>query len=277
MPQGEPIGFILGRVINKTLTTDGCGVHKFKPLVHHLELDEIILDIGATPNNQNTAIARHHIEKIGNIRKLIEAKGYDEESALETTEISVTLLDNPLPERFADGDRIGFDGNIGLLQALNNAGVAEKLDMHNFDRLLDFANKLKDHIGYRPLTIDCYTNNGFVTANQAIGCTSPKHKVSTVSSIFIMRLITSKGTFLIFDCDIKGGQQTSGIAIKIKQEVLDLGKYNKDIRMVMCQLFENRGRLSNKDIIKEKLGAIKYFKHTNGHSINWVERVLSKF
>lgn len=275
MPKGEPIEFILGKDVEGGLSTEGCMTHSFKPLVHSIETEEVLLEGGSTPNNETMAVIRHRISNIKNIRELIRVKGASESDALDTTN-TVIALDKPLPTRFADGERVGFDGDIGLIQVLNESGVNLKPEKNNFEKLLGFAKDLKSDPIYYPVKVDCYKQDGFA-GECAVGCKSQQHRDSIVSSVFVVRLITSRGTYLLFDCDLKGNQQTSGIAIKLKTDVLEKESYDKEIKMVIRQLFESRGRLLSKGVIYEKLGDIEFFRHTNSDNSNWVKTALDKF
>lgn len=275
MPRGEPIEFILGKDVEGGLSTEGCITHSFKPLVHSIETEEIILEGGSTPNNETMAVIRHRISNIKNIRELIRVKGASESDALDTTNI-VIALNKPLPTRFADGERVGFDGDIGLIQVLNESGVNLKLQKNNFEKLLGFAKDLKSDSTYYPVIVDCYTKDEFA-GECAIGCKSQEPRGSIVSSVFVLRLITNRGTYILFDCDLKGSQQTSGIAIKLRTVVLEKESYDKEIKMVIRQLFENKGRLSDTSVIRERFGEFKLFKHTNSDNSNWVKTALDKF
>jgi len=84
-----------------------------------------------------------------------------------------------------------------------------------------------------------------------------------------MRLITKIGLFYIFDCQ-KKGNQTSGIVIKVANGNAFI---NDAIRRILGQLFRNDGRLSDVSVISE-FDTIKYFKHTNGESSNWVKTAI---
>ena len=275
MPQGKPIEFILGRMANNKLSIDGCKPHKIKPLAHFIELEEIILEADTTPNNVNTAIARHRVEKIGTIRELVKVGKYTEDEVLEATKVDITVLDSPMPKSFADGDRVGFGGDIGLIQALNDAEVNAKEDKSNFDRILYFAKLLKTNLKYSPVTIDCYTQRGFI-GERVVGCTSERYKNSTVGSVFVLRVITNKNTYMIFDCGLKKGSQTSGVAIKLEANVANLRSYNDKIEIVLNQLFANNGRLSNKKLVEKEFGKVKLFKHTYAKGGNWVKTALDK-
>ncbi|MDY3305921.1 hypothetical protein [Psychrobacter sanguinis] len=275
MPQGKPIEFILGRMTNNQLSIDGCKAHKIKPLAHFIELEEIILESNATPNNVNTAIARHRIEEIGTIRELVKAGNYTEDDVLEATKSDVTVLDSPMPESFADGDRVGFGGGVGIMQVLNNAGVSAKEDKSNFDRILYFAKSLKTSLKYSPVKIDCYTQRGFI-GEKVVGCTSKQHRSSAVGSIFVLRIIANNNTYMIFDCSLKKGSQTSGVAIKLKANIAKSGSYNGKIEMVLNQLFGNNGRLSDKELVEQGFGEVKLFKHTYADGSNWVKTALDE-
>ena len=87
-----------------------------------------------------------------------------------------------------------------------------------------------------------------------------------------MRLITNLGVFYLFDCK-KKGSQTSGIVIKVMDEDVFI---NEAIRKVLGQLFRNNGRLSDTSSIS-KFGTIRYFKHTNGESVNWVKTAIDNW
>lgn len=272
MPRGEPIEFILGKDVEGGLSTEGCMTHSFKPLVHSIETEEVLLEGGSTPNNETMAVIRHRISNIKNIRELIRVKGASESDALDTTN-TVIALDKPLPTRFADGERVGFDGDIGLIQVLNESGVNLKPEKNNFEKLLGFAKDLKPDPVYYSVTIDCYTKDGFA-GECAVGCKSKQHRDSIVSSVFVLRLKTSRGTYILFDCDLKGSQQTSGIAIKLGADALKKESYDKEIKAVIRQLFKNKGRLSDISVIRERLGEFKLYKHTNADNSNWVKTAL---
>lgn len=275
MPRGEPIEFILGKDVGDRVSSEGCMTHSFKPLVHSIETEEILLEGDSTPNNETTAVIRHRISNINNIRELIRVKGASELDALDTTNTVITL-DKPFPTRFADGERVGFDGDIGLIQVLNESGANLKTEKNNFEKLLGFAKDLKSDPTYYPLIVDCYTKDGFA-GECAIGCKSQQHRDSIVSSVFVLRLKTSRGTYILFDCDLKGSQQTSGIAIKLKTAVLEKESYDKEVKMVIRQLFESKGRLPDTSVIRKKFGEVKLFKHINSDNSNWVKTALDKF
>lgn len=274
MPRGEPIEFILGKEVGNQLSIEGCITHRFKPIAHFIETEEIILEGNSNPNNEITAVIRHRICSINKTRELIRVKGVSETDALDAIN-SIVKLETPLPTCFADGDRIGFDGDIGLIQVLNDIGMNLQPEKNNFEKLLSFAQDLKSDPMYYPVKIACYRQNGF-EGECVIGCTSQKHINSTVSSVFVLRLITSRGTYVFFDCDLNGSQQTSGVVIKLNNTVLAKESYEKEVEMVINQLFKNRGRLADKLLIQKRLGVVELFKHTNSDNSNWVKTALDK-
>ncbi|MGP5686990.1 hypothetical protein ACTXOU_13585 [Psychrobacter glacincola] len=270
MPQGSEIEY---RIDKPNSATYGEGVEpqtlKFQPIYNTIESDEIILEAQRDANNITTAVVRHRIEQIGKIRALVKSEDLALDKVIDTCNSKVVRLPQHEPNTFSDGEDGNANGDIGRIQVLVESGAIHPIK-NNFERLLRYAQDLKVTSGYFPVIIDCVN---LADDNIFIGETVRGMRItqydSNVKVVFVMRLITKIGLFYIFDCQ-KKGNQTSGIVIKVANGNAFI---NDAIRRILGQLFRNDGRLSDVSVISE-FDTIKYFKHTNGESSNWVKTAI---
>lgn len=270
MPQGNAIEY---RVDKPNSATYDNGIEpettRFRPVYNTIESDEIILEAERDANNITTAVVRHRIQLIGKIRELIKGDDLTLEEAINGCNSRVIQLPQNEPETFADGEDGNANGNIGRIKILVDSGAIHFLK-NNFERLLRYAQDLKITLGYAPVIIDCVNladDNMFI-GETVRGMHNEEHD-STVEAVFVMRLATNLGLFYLFDCK-KQGSQTSGVVVKVDDEGIFI---NEGIQQVLGQLFRNNGRLSDVRAISE-YGTVRYFKHTNGESSNWVKTVI---
>lgn len=270
MPQGCAIEY---RIDKPNSATYGDGIEpqtlRFRPIYNTIESDEIILEAERDANNITTAVVRHRIEQIGAIRELVKGEDLTLDEAIGSCNSKVIWLPQNEPDAFADGEDGNANGDIGRLQALVESGVIHSLK-NKFERLLRYAQDLKVILGYAPVIIDCVNlaDDDIFIGETVRGMHNEQHD-SDVEVVFVMRLTTKLGLFYLFDCK-KKGSQTSGVVIKVIDEDIFI---NEAIQQVLGQLFRNDGRLSDASTISE-FGTIKYFKHTNGESSNWVKTAI---
>lgn len=270
MPQGNAIEY---RVDKPNSATYDNGIEpettRFRPVYNTIESDEIILEAERDANNITTAVVRHRIQLIGKIRELIKGDDLTLEEAINGCNSRVIQLPQNEPETFADGEDGNANGDIGRIKILVDSGAIHFLK-NNFERLLRYAQDLKITLGYAPVIIDCVNladDNMFI-GETVRGMHNEEHD-STVEAVFVMRLATNLGLFYLFDCK-KQGSQTSGVVVKVEDEGIFI---NEGIQQVLGQLFRNNGRLSDVRAISE-YGTVRYFKHTNGESSNWVKTAI---
>ncbi|MGP5120159.1 hypothetical protein ACTXJF_08880 [Psychrobacter alimentarius] len=274
MPQGSEIEY---RIDKPNSATYGEGVEpqtlKFQPIYNTIESDEIILEAQRDANNITTAVVRHRIEQIGQIRALVKSEDLTLDEVIDICNSKIIRLPQNEPDAFSDGEDGNANGDIGRLQALSESGAIH-LIKNNFERLLRYAQDLKVTLGYSPVIIDCVNlaNDNIFIGETVRGMRIAKYD-SNVEVVFVMRLIFEKhGLFYIFDCQ-KKGIQTSGIVIKVANE----DTFIRDaIRRILSQLFRNNGRLADVSEISG-FSTIKYFKHTNGESSNWVKTAIDNW
>lgn len=270
LPQGCAIEY---RIDKPNSATYGDGIEPqtsiFRPIYNTIESDEIILEAQRDANNITTAVVRHRIEQIGTIRGLVKGGDLTLDEAVGGCNSKVIWLPQNEPDAFADGEDGNANGDIGRLQALVDSGAIHPIK-NNFERLLRYAQDLKVTLDYAPVVIDCVNlaDNEIFIGETVRGMHNEQYD-SDVEVVFAMRLVTKLGLFYLFDCK-KKGSQTSGVIIK----VIDQDAFiNEAIQQVLGQLFMNNGRLSGASAISE-FGTIKYFKHTNGESSNWVKTAI---
>jgi len=270
MPKGNAIEYRIDKP-SFAAYADGAAppTSKIRPLYNTIESDEIVLEAERDANNITTAVVRHRIEQIGKIRELVKSEDLTLDEVIDNCNSKVVRLPQHEPDAFSDGEDGNANGDIGRLQSLVDSGAIHPLK-NNFERLLRYAQDLKVTLGYFPVIIDCVN---LADDNIFIGETVRGMRItqydSDVEVVFVMRLITKIGLFYIFDCK-KKGSQTSGIVIKVANEDTFI---NDAIRRILSQLFRNDGRLSDVSAISE-FDTIKYFKHTNGESSNWVKTAI---
>lgn len=271
MPQGEAIEYRIDKP-NSATYDDGIEpkTSRFRPVYNTIESDEIILEAERDANNIVTAVVRHRIEPIGNIRDLVKSGNLTLDETISNCNSEVIRLPQKEPDAFSDGEDGNANGDIGRFQAVVESGAIHSLK-NNFERLLRYAQDLKVTLGYAPVVIDCVNladDDDIFIGEIARGMHNKQHN-SDVEIVFVMRLATKLGLFYIFDCK-KKGSQTSGVIIKVINEDIFI---KKSIKKVLGQLFRNNGRLSDVSAISE-FSTIKYFKHTNGESSNWVKTAI---
>lgn len=270
MPQGEAIEY---RIDKPNSATYDNGIEpktlRFRPVYNTIESDEIILEAERDANNIVTAVVRHRIEPIGNIRELVKSGLLTLDETISNCNSKVIWLPQKEPDAFSDGEDGNANGDIGRFQAVVESGAIHSLK-NNFERLLRYAQDLKVTLGYAPVVIDCVNlaDDDIFIGETVRGMHNEQHDCD-VEVVFVMRLATRLGLFYIFDCK-KKGSQTSGIIIKVINEDIFI---SEAIQQVLGQLFRNSGRLSDVSAISE-FGTIKYFKHTNGESSNWVKTAI---
>lgn len=273
MPQGRPIDYRIDRG-NSVTYKDGIEpeTSQFTPIYNTIESEEIILEAERDANNITTAVVRQRIEPIGEIRKLIQRDLATLDEILSSCSSGKIPIFQDQPNSFAVGEHSNSNGDIGRLQVLAYNGIICPIE-NNFERLLRYAQSLKVSTDYSPVVIDCvnFANEKIFIGEKVVGMDNCQYD-SKVNSIFVMRLMTRIGIFYIFDCD-KQDAQTQGIVIKVLDEEIFL---KQCIMNFLSQLFENDGRLRNKSRIS-RFGSIKYFKHTNTDSSNWIKTALDKF
>lgn len=271
MPQGCEIEY---RIDKPNSATYGEGIEpqtlRFQPIYNTIESDEIILEAERDANNITTAVVRHRIVQIGEIRELVKSRDLTLDEVINNCNSKVIKLPQNEPDSFSDGEDGHANGDVGRFQALAESGAIQPIK-NNFERLLRYAQDLKVTLGYAPVAIDCVNlaHNDIFIGETVRGMRSKKND-SDVKVVFVIRLATKLGLFYLFDCE-KKGSQTSGVVIKIigDEDVF----INKAIKKVLGQLFRSNGRLSDVSAISE-FGIIKYFKHTNGESSNWVKTAI---
>lgn len=270
MPQGRAIEY---RIDKPNSATYGNGIEpqtlRFQPIYNTIESDEIILEAERDSNNITTAVVRHRIEPIGEIRKIVKNRDLTLDEAVNNCNSKIIRLPQNEPDTFSDGENGNTNGDTGRLQVLGESGVIYSVK-NKFERLLRYAQDLKVTSGYAPVIIDCVNlaDDNIFIGETVRGMHSKKYDFD-VKAVFVMRLDTKLGLFYLFDCK-KEHSQTSGIIIKVVDENVFI---NEAIRRILGQLFRNSGRLSNVDAIS-RFGTIKYFKHTNGESSNWVKTAI---
>lgn len=270
MPQGSEIEY---RIDKPNSATYGEGVEpqtlKFQPIYNTVESDEIILEAQRDANNITTAVVRHRIEQIGKIRALVKSEDLTLDEVIDNCNSKVVRLPQHEPNTFSDGENGNTNGDVGRLQVLAERGAIHPIK-NNFERLLRYAQDLKVTLGYSPVIIDCVNlaNDNIFIGETVRGMRIAEYD-SNVEAVFVMRLITKIGVFYIFDCK-KKGSQTSGVIIKVVNEDIFI---SNAIKRILSQLFRNDGRLSDVSAIS-KFDTIKYFKHTNGETSNWVKTAI---
>lgn len=270
MPQGDPIEYRIDKPDSATYG-DGIEPHtsRISPIYNTIESDEIILEAERDANNIITAVVRHRIEPIGTIRELVKGADLTLNETINSCNSNVLRLPQNQPDAFADGEGGNANGDIGRVQFLEDIGAIRPLE-NNFERLLQYAQRLKTTLDYAPVVIDCVNlaDDDIFIGETVRGMHNIQHD-SKLDVLFVMRLITNLGVFYLFDCE-KRGSQTSGVVIR----VID-GNFliNEAINQVVGQLFRNNGRLSDIGAISE-FGIVKYFKHTNGEDVNWVKTAI---
>ncbi|MGP5296385.1 hypothetical protein ACTXL0_05060 [Psychrobacter faecalis] len=273
MPKGNAIEYRIDKP-SFAAYADGAAppTSKIRPLYNTIESDEIVLEAERDANNIITAVVRHRIERIGVIRELVKGTNTTLDDVIGNCNSDIIRVPQNEPDAFADGVDGNANGDIGRLQVLAEIGAVHSVK-NNFDRLLRYAQELKVTLGYAPVVIDCVNlaHDHIFIGEKVRGMRSNKYN-SDVEVIFVMRLITNLGVFYLFDCK-KKGSQTSGIVIKVMDEDVFI---NEAIRKVLGQLFRNNGRLSDTSSIS-KFGTIRYFKHTNGESVNWVKTAIDNW
>lgn len=277
-PKGDPIQYRIDKKDSNTYANWGePEISQFTPIYNAIESEEVILEAERDANNITTAIVRHRIEPIGEIRELIRQQIATLEEAVSYCNSTVIPLIQEEPDGYAVGEYGNANGDIGRLQVL--AGMDNnRPNEHNFERLLRYAQSLKISSDYAPVAIDCINlnnNNIFIGEKvfKMVAVDFNHRKINTkVNSIFVMRLITKIGVFYLFDCE-KWTKQTQGIVFKVSNENIFL---KQSLERILSRLIYDDGRLTDLSGISGFV-SIENFKHTNRDSSNWVKTALNKY
>lgn len=271
LPLGDAIEYIIpiGNEFNNNGLLDGNDAFMFRPLYHIFDSEEVILDAGVNPRNGNVALIKHRIENIGQLRELVERNQIDLAEAINRCNKVITLPED-IPDIFAVGTPEGFDGDVGQLLVVLEQANEISLQESNFERLLRYAQKLKVDSKYYPLAVECYCNRQLI--GEVVKPMTSSQINSNVQSVYVLKLNTNSQNYYIFDCNMCGVTQTSGVIIQFSSF-----EVHENIRKVLTELFHNSGRLSRE--FYESNNDIRYlafFKHTSGEDVNWCRTALQK-
>lgn len=163
MPQGKTIFYDLDR---PTYTVGRENIqpksHTTKILIHNISANEVVL-MDETADNRNMAVARQELQTVGEAREIARNLNIGLEEQLRANGIRVVI--EPQPEGYADGQRIGAGGNVGMLQVVLDDRRRSKEDEYGvcdldsqYQKLLKYAQHMKQNAnsyGYQKVEIDC--------------------------------------------------------------------------------------------------------------------------
>lgn len=292
MPQGETVLYDVDR---PKRTSNGEYVwptsHAAKILMHNIADNEVML-LDEMADNRNAGVVRQVMRTIGEEREIARNLNISLEERLRTNVDRVAI--EPPPEGYADGHRIGAGGTIGVLRAVLDDSKQNAKDGYGicgldnqYQRLLKYAQYLKQNAnfhGYRKVEIDCcdksWERKGEVIEPIAL------NKRSFPLSVYVLRLDIDGGIYFFLDCESRDKQSSSGVVVKVLDEVQFLSDWSIDYTLtkLVDMLKDNNGRL--KQSVYDELGVngsrngdiiIAKYKHMNEEASNWVLSGLGKF
>ncbi len=271
MPQGEDIFYTFEESSKSDFDPDRLQKRVIKPLFDKISSNEIVVEVEKDAGNSTIAVTRQRIATIGEIRQLIKTENISSDQAIQSYNSKIIPLKEPIPSSYAVGGKKGSDSSVGIMQALISSGAVDELKNLSFKKLLNYAQSLKGITAYRGVRIDCYRNG------QLYGETTDElnrpNTAKNVVAVYVLRIMTNSTTYYFFDCTIKTGIKTSGLAIKVTN---DSEFQARGVGEVLSQLYDNDGRLSSLAALASSYGPIVRFNHASSESSNWVATAIGK-
>lgn len=273
MPQGNAITYAFSEydIRGKNFNQGQPNTRSYKPLFHKIDTDEVVIEAESNAGNSTTAILRQRIQTIGEMRKLVKAENITIKQVIQRNTSKVIPLNEPIPSTYAVGNKIGNNKGVGILRPLISSGVVNYQNP-SFKKLLKYAQSLRSDFAYphyNNMIIDAYSKGKL--HGETVEHLNKSDKSTNVLAIYVLRIKVSNDVYYLFDCSIATGVNTSGIGIKVNN---DISFMSTGVDAVLKQLFENNGRLPDLDVLRKIYGSILNFRHTNSESSNWVATIL---
>ena len=270
MPQGNAITYAFDEydIRGNNFNQGQAATRSYKPLFHKIDIDEVVVEAESNAGNSTTAILRQRIQTIGEMRKLVKAENITIEQVIQRNTSKVIPLNEPIPSTYAVGNKIGTNKEVGILRPLIYSGVVNYQNP-SFKKLLKYAQSLRSDPQYNNMIIDAYSKGKL--HGETVEHLNKSDKSTNVLAIYVLKIKVSSDVYYLFDCSISTGVNTSGIGIKVNN---DSSFMNTGVDAVLKQLFENKGRLSDIDVLRKIYGPILNFRHTSSESSNWVATVV---
>ncbi|VXB63081.1 conserved hypothetical protein [Enhydrobacter sp. AX1] len=302
MPQGEDIYYDLrdSRIVSEDGKDNDTNQtrHVFKPIYNDIENEDFFL-VPDSINNKNSAVVRQSIKTIGEVRTLIRNQNINITEATQQGE--VVPLNEPAPDNYSTGSRVGSAGKTGMLKMLVGKSSEYEKDEYGvravdsqYEKLLKYAQYVKNSKNrYNPdnAKVDCISLNGN-KLGEVIQPISFKHGLEHTYpySVYILRLELYNKIFYFLDCEAMGEKGSRGIAIKVCDENKFLDRdseYQYCLRHLIKELSKNEGQLTadtlkklSKDRSREAgvvIAKVVRYNHVSEDASNWVLTALSKF
>lgn len=292
MPQGEKILYDIDRPERKYIK--GCIQTKsytIKPIFHDINEKEVML-LDETANNRNTAVFRQQLQTLGDAREIARNSNISLDVQLRIGHSKV--VDEPLPEGYTDGHRVGAGGNVGMLKVILEGvrlGEKDEFGITGFDsqyqRLLKYAQHLKQNAsshGYHEVKIDCCDKLG--ERQGEIVEPIVLNKGSFPRSVYILRLQFDSSIYYFLDCESRDKQSSSGVVVKVLNEEKFLLDWDRGytLKILVSILKDNYGRLQQSVYDEVGVNGVKAsnitvakYKHMNEETSDWVLSGLGKF
>lgn len=285
MPQGETVFYDVDR---PTYTVGRENIqpksHTAKILIHNISANEVVL-MDETADNRNMAVVRQELQTVGEAREIARNLNIGLEEQLRANGIRVVI--EPQPEGYADGQRIGAGGNVGMLQVVLDDRRRSKEDDYGvcdldsqYQKLLKYAQHFKQNAnshGYHKVKIDCCDKLG-ERQGEIVG-PIVLNKGSFPRSVYILRLQIDSSIYYFLDCESRDKQSSSGVVVKVLDENKFLLNWDRGytLKMLVDMLKDNNGRI--KQSIYDEVGVngvkasniiVAKYKHMNEETSDWV-------
>lgn len=277
MPKGDAINYAFSEHESGDSNLDQAELssRSYKPLFNKINADEVVVEAESNAGNSTTAIVLQHIQTIGEMRELVRVENITFDQVIQRQRRRVIPLNEPIPSTFAVGDKGGSNKAVGILRTLISSGV---VDHQNplFKRLLEYAQLLRadpEYPQYNDMLIDCYSHGRL--HGETAKYLNRHNEPTNILGVYILRLEANDEVYYIFDCSMASGVNTSGVGIKIDDDI----KFRaKGIDAVLGRLFDNEGKISDQDRgdLGVIYGSMVKFNHVNSENSNWVRTTLEK-
>lgn len=275
MPKGDAINYAFQKYANKEggLEQNQQKTRSYKPLFNKIDVNEVVVEAQSNAGNSTTAIVQQRIQTIGEIRELIRVEDITIEQVLRKQSSKVIPLNEPIPLTYAIGNKGSTNKDVGILRVLIRSGVVKDRNPI-FEKLLKHAQSLKtnpEYPQYNDMTINCYSH-GRLYGETAEHLNIPNEPVN-VLSVYVLKIVTGTKVYYIFDSRVITSVSTRGISIKVDNDddFKDTG-----VKVILKELFNNNGRLSNQEVLEETYGPIVKYNHVRSNNSNWVKTALEK-
>lgn len=255
-----------------------------KPIFHDINEKEVML-LDETANNRNTAVFRQQLQTLGDAREIARNSNISLDVQLRIGHSKV--VDEPLPEGYTDGHRVGAGGNVGMLKViLEGVRLSEKDEFgtsnldSQYHKLLKYAQHIKKNPSlyhFQNIEIDCIDKFGRLKEETIEPI--PLNKRTFPRSVYVLRLNMDGELYYFLDCESRDRQSSSDVVVSVSNEEKFLHGWGCDhtLEKLIDMLKDNNGRLERE--VYDEFGVngaggdnivIAKYKYMNEETSNWV-------